>query len=229
MNKQSSVSATFLVMMLIHLPMASLSLQAEELPGQYDVLAGNVTRHTLVDKRFEKVIRQQRDYSCGAATLATLMTYYFNDEKTEQEILHTLVTGLSEEGINDKENTGFSLLDLKRAAEAHGYRAAGYRLTIDQLKKLTGPVIVHVTPKGYQHFALARMVVEDRVFLADPSRGNFRVSLKQFQEEWDGVVFIIEKGTEDTERDEDFGRLTRRDMLIDKTRWFRQIERTTLF
>ena len=229
MQKHRNKRVLLPLIVFIQMSAATPYLQAGALQLNSSTDSESVVRHTLVDRRFDKVVRQQMDYSCGAATLATLMTYYFNDKTSEQQILKLLVSGLSAEEIASRENEGFSLLDLKRAAEERRYRAAGYRLTLDQLEKLTAPVIVHVSPKGYEHFALLRMVVGDRVFLADPSRGNFRMSLQRFQEEWDGVVFMIEKTRPVSVRNEAFGKLNPRDRLVDRTRWSRQIERSTLF
>ena len=47
-------------------------------------------RHTIQQLRNQYVVRQQFDYSCGAAALATLMTYYFGDETSELNIMDLL-------------------------------------------------------------------------------------------------------------------------------------------
>jgi hypothetical protein len=83
-------------------------------------------------------------------------------------------------------------------AQAKGYRAAGFKLTIDQLKQLAAPVIVFVQPLGYKHFAVLRGIDRGRVFLADPARGNLRMSIGRFLSEWDGIIFVLGKpGEED--------------------------------
>ena len=183
------------------------------------------TRQTLMGLRFKEVIRQDSDYSCGAATMATMMTYYFGDDTSELEVLDALISGLDIDEQRNREYAGFSLLDMKMAAEQMGYRSAGYRLTLDQLRRLSAPVIVHVTPLGYKHFAVLRMIVGDRVFLADPSRGNLRMSVSRFVEEWSGVVFVMAKSGEPGSGDSSFMHLTVRDRLPDRVRWQRQLER----
>ena len=82
-------------------------------------------------------------------------------------------------------------------AQAKGYRAAGFKLTIEQLTQLAAPVIVFVQPLGYPHFAVLRGVDRGRVFLADPSRGNLRMSLSRFASEWNGTVFVLGKAGEE--------------------------------
>ncbi len=153
-------------------------------------------RHTLKELRDQYLVTQEFDNSCGAAALATLMTYYFGDETSEDEILELLdeqLAGLSEEQWAKKEMNGYSLLDLKHAAEQKGYQAAGFSLTLEQLRQLAAPVIVHVRPLGDQHFAVLRGEAGNRVYLADPGRGNLTMSTQRFLNEWDGTVFVLEK------------------------------------
>jgi predicted double-glycine peptidase len=158
------------------------------------------TRHTLKELRDRYVVKQQLDYSCGAAALSTLMTYYFGDKTPEKETLQRLsavLTNLSEEQLARKKLIGFSLLDLKIVAQQKGYQAAGFKLTLDQLRQLVAPVIVYVHPFGYHHFAVLRGIAGDRVFLADPARGNLRMSLSRFANEYGGVVFVLGKAGEE--------------------------------
>ena len=157
-------------------------------------------RHTLKELRDQYVIKQQLDYSCGAAALATLMVYYYGENTSEKEILELLNTRLetmTEEERARKTRIGFSLLDLKVVAQQKGYQAAGFKLSVDQLPQLLAPVIVHVRPFGYYHFAVLRGVAGDRVYLADPGRGNLRMSIERFLDEWQGVVFVLGKAGEE--------------------------------
>jgi hypothetical protein len=147
--------------------------------------------HTIKELRDLHVVKQQKDYSCGAAALATLMIYYFGERTSEEEILNLLQSRLTEQERRHKAVSGFSLLDLKRVAEAKGYRAAGFRLTPAQLAQLEAPVIVFVEPFGYKHFAVYRGMDRGRIYLADPSRGNLRMSFDRFLDEWSGVVFVL--------------------------------------
>jgi uncharacterized protein len=38
---------------------------------------------------------------------------------------------------------------------------------------------------------------QDRVYIADPARGNLRMSIGRFLDEWHGVVFVLEKAGDD--------------------------------
>jgi predicted double-glycine peptidase len=88
-------------------------------------------------------------------------------------------------------------LDLKGMAQAKGYGAAGFKLTIEQLTQLAAPVIVFVQPLGYPHFAVLRGIDRGRLFLADPARGNLRMSVARFLSEWNGIVFVLGKAGEE--------------------------------
>jgi len=141
----------------------------------------------------KNVIMQQFDYSCGAASLATIMRYYFGEDVSELSLMEEINTIFSDQEMSVIEESGLSFLELEKIAESKGYQTASVRLTVAALKELKGPVLVFVEPDGYKHFAILRGVVEDRVFLADPSRGNIRLSLQDFLKEWSGNTFVLGK------------------------------------
>jgi predicted double-glycine peptidase len=129
------------------------------------------------------------------------MIYYFDDKTTEEEILTRLNSFMTEEERQNKTLVGFSLLDLKKVAQSMGYRAAGFKVAAEQLARLTAPVMVFVEPRGYKHFAVLRGMSWRRVYLADPARGNLRMSLEQFIDEWGGIIFVLGKQREEEIKD----------------------------
>ena len=152
---------------------------------------------SIKDLRDQNVVKQRFDFSCGAAALATLLRYGFGENVTEREILVQLFDLLTEEEKKATRTTGFSLLHLQRVAQARGYNAEGFRLDPGQLAKLGGPVIVFIEPRGYKHFAVLRGARGDRVYLADPSRGNIRMPQYSFLKDWrqddnKGIIFVVE-------------------------------------
>jgi predicted double-glycine peptidase len=150
--------------------------------------------------RDENLIKQRLDFSCGAAALATILRYGFGEAVTERQILTQLFDLLSDEEKTTVRKTGFSLLHLQRVAQARGYTAQGFRLSPAQLPMLGGPVIVFIQPRGYEHFAVLRGVRADRVYLADPSRGNIRMPGYAFLDDWlqddgTGIIYVVEPET----------------------------------
>jgi predicted double-glycine peptidase len=160
-----------------------------------------VRRHSLKELRDRYVVKQALDYSCGAAALATLLIFYYGDMTSEAEILTLLKDQLTPEELAIKAERGFSLLDLKKVAQKKGYRAAGFKLTPQQLIRLVAPVIVFVEPQGYKHFSVLRGTQNGMVYLADPSRGNLRMRIDQFAgqgNEWqEGIIFVLGKKGEE--------------------------------
>ena len=152
---------------------------------------------SLKDLRDQNVVKQRFDFSCGAAALATLMRYGFGQDVTESQILVGLFDLPTDAEKAERERTGVSLLDRQRVAQARGYNADGFRIEPDQLAMLGGPVIVFIEPRGYKHFAVLRGIRGDRVFLADPSRGNIRMPMYAFLDSWrqadgKGIIFVAE-------------------------------------
>jgi uncharacterized protein len=154
------------------------------------------TDHSLLswkELRDRNVVIQRFDYSCGAGALATLMRYYFRDNVDEDEILLSILGRMTEEEVQDREKNGLSLLDLKRCAEQRGYLAAGVKLNYASLPKLKGPVLIHLEREDYKHFAVLKGARGDRIYLADPSRGNIRMSVDRFAKEWSGIALVLGK------------------------------------
>ena len=143
--------------------------------------------------RDQNVVLQKFDYSCGAGALATLMRYYFGDNVSEEMILAGILGSMNEKEVRDREANGLSLLDLKNYAERRGYQAVGVKLNYASLPKLRGPVLIHLERKDYRHFAVLKGVRGDRVYLADPSRGNIRLSMDRFAQEWTGIALVLGK------------------------------------
>lgn len=152
---------------------------------------------SLRARRDAGVVRQRYDFSCGAAALATLLTYGFEDPVDEEWLLHALLAPLAENELGALQKKGLSLLELQALARLRGHQAQAFRVSVDQLPKLSRPVIVFVRPGGHNHFAVLKGVVGDRAYLADPSLGNVRMPLYRFRDMWAdasgrGVIFAVE-------------------------------------
>ena len=139
------------------------------------------------------IVKQQFDYSCGSAALATLLDYYLGDKLTERQIIEGLVEYGDKKQI--ERLRAFSLLDMKRFVEKLGYHGTGYKADIADLKTLGKPCIVPVEIFGYQHFCVFRGIVQDHVFLADPYMGNISFPVEQFSKMWQrNVAFVVTDG-----------------------------------
>jgi predicted double-glycine peptidase len=144
------------------------------------------------------VVRQRFDYSCGSASLATLLTHGLGDAVDEDAILRSLLESRSAGALDALQKKGLSLFDLQQLAQQRGHKAQGFRIQAGELGKLSRPVIVFIKPRGHEHFAVLKGIQGDRVHLADPSLGNVRMPVYRFLEMWldesgRGVIFAVER------------------------------------
>ena len=151
---------------------------------------------SLKEIREEGVIRQQWDTSCGAAALATVFTYTFNDPVTEREVASGLLR--QTEPLKVRHRGGFSMLDMKRYAAERGYRGIGFRdMEFEDIRYLDAP-IVPVSFHGYNHYVVYKgLTPEGDVHIGDPAFGNRTLSRERFEDAWvDGIAFVMLRGTE---------------------------------
>lgn len=141
---------------------------------------------SLLEMRQSNVVTQEWDLSCGAAALATVLRYQYEDRVTEKEIAKTLIS--REEYLQNPKlvqvRQGFSLLDLKRYVGSRGYKGIGYgKLSVEDLLKMA-PIMVPIGTFGYNHFVIFRGAMEDRVLLSDPAWGNRTMTVDDFERAW---------------------------------------------
>ena len=148
---------------------------------------------SLKELREEGVIIQKWDTSCGAAAMATVFTFTFNDPVTEREVAQGLLR--QTEPLKVRYRGGFSMLDMKRYAVERGYKATGFRsMTFEDIRYLDSP-IVPVLFNGYNHYVVYKgMTPEGSVRIGDPAFGNRTLSLEDFADAWiDGIAFVIQR------------------------------------
>lgn len=147
---------------------------------------------SLIETRQANVVIQKWDLSCGAAALATILTYQHGDSVPEKQIAESMLRRTNP--LQVKVKGGFSLLDLKRFVESRGFEGKGYfNLTIENLSAM-GPTIIPVNLGDYNHFVVFRGIVGDKVLLADPSFGNRTVDLQTFQKSWlQHIGFVVKR------------------------------------
>lgn len=142
---------------------------------------------TFKDLREARLVRQGWDISCGAAALSTVLTHHFGDPYSEATIAVSILHNTDPERVRAR--GGFSLLDLKRFAEAVGYVAVGYRdLTLDDLEARPVPAILPVRFRDYDHFVVFRGRAGNRVLVGDPAFGNLTLTLDEFHQAWSSTI-----------------------------------------
>lgn len=138
--------------------------------------------------KFEGMVRQQTDFSCGAAALATIFNYGFGRKATEQQVLVNMMKVSDPDLVKDK---GFSLLDMKNYVKAIGMTGEGFEVPFSALAELKVPAIALMNIKNYKHFVVIRKAGDDFIQVADPALGNRSLSREEFEKSWNGVVFVV--------------------------------------
>jgi hypothetical protein len=153
------------------------------------------------DLQRRNVVMQQRDYSCGAAALATLAKYYLGDNVDESHFLRLLDEILTPAEIKDRIENGLALSDLRRAAVKSGYEAAVAKMSLEKLFEAKAPLLVGIDVDDFKHFVVYRGFDGYWVYLADPIRGNLRIPAADFREQWQKnlALAIAKKGVKPNE------------------------------
>jgi predicted double-glycine peptidase len=139
--------------------------------------------------RFASTLRQQYDFSCGSAALATLLTYHYDHPVSES----TVFAAMWAEGDQAKiRREGFSLLDMQRYLARLGFQADGFRLPLDRLVEAGLPAIVLINETGYNHFVVIKGAADGRILLGDPSSGTRLMPRARFEAAWPTrLLFVI--------------------------------------
>lgn len=126
-------------------------------------------------RRDAQIVKQDEDFSCGAASLATLLNGFYGLSLTEAQILKDM----------NKNDMMANFDDMARVVNHYGFKAGGVALSYEQLAKLTVPVVVYLQIRGEDHFSVLKGISATHVHLADPSLGNRIFSKAQFLTMWE--------------------------------------------
>ena len=146
---------------------------------------------------FGDVWRQQYDFSCGSAALATLLHYHYQHPIAEEAIFTEMYRNGDKALIKEQ---GFSLLDMKNYLNQLGYESDGYKVGLDKLEKLGVPGVTLVNFDGYMHFVVIKGINQSQIILGDPSRGTIVLDKQAFMKSYQGITLLI-KSDVDTARE----------------------------
>jgi predicted double-glycine peptidase len=158
------------------------------------------------EQRWNTVIRQQYDFSCGSAAVATLLTYHYDMPVREDEVFRDMFT------LGDREKIkkdGFSLLDMKTYLDSRGLQTDGFRFKLDSFAKIQIPAITLVNTNGYRHFVVVKGISDDEILIGDPAAGTVILPREQFESIWTGAVLVarahVETGKQHFNMEQDWG------------------------
>jgi predicted double-glycine peptidase len=183
------IAAACVLLSLSWAAMAAAHQVAGVVPG-----AGPVQKSflSMQELRYQHMVRQETDFSCGGAALATILRYAYGREITERQVIEGMMNVANQELVREQ---GFSMLDMKGYIETQGLRGRGYSVQAHTLEKVQIPVVVLLDIRGYKHFVVLKKTVGERVYIGDPALGNRVMDKADFVAGWNGIVLaIIGKG-----------------------------------
>ncbi len=155
------------------------------------------------DIPFRTVVRQQYDFSCGSAAVATLMHYHYGRPIGEAEVFQAMFDKGDQARIR---RDGFSMLDMKDYLDAAGLGTAGLRLSVADLADLGLPAITLININNYKHFVVVKGLRDGKVLVGDPTFGLLTLSTDDFQRIWSGIVLVVVAKGQQTQGKESFNR-----------------------
>ena len=125
-----------------------------------------------------KLVTIQSDINdCGPAVIYSLVKYYQGYVSMEKIRLDT---NLSREGV--------TAYDIVLTLERYGFEAHGLSLTLNDIKNVSRPMILHLDYKKYNHYVLLVRVKKDICTIMDPSKGLIKTSLDDLAKVWTGIA-----------------------------------------
>lgn len=119
--------------------------------------------------------RQHDAMQCGAACLAMICEYWSGRVFSVNEMERHC--GASRRGV--------SMLALSRGARELGFEAKGYRLSVNALRLLPMPLVLHWNSN---HFVvLYKIDRRGRFHISDPGVGKIRYTPEEFKDRWESI------------------------------------------
>jgi predicted double-glycine peptidase len=145
--------------------------------------------------KFQTTLRQQYDFSCGSAAVATLLTHHYGVPVSERVVFEQMYARGDQRKIRKE---GFSMLDIKRFLAERGFQADGFKLPLQKLIDAKLPAIVLVAEKGYHHFVVIKGAAHGRVLVGDPASGTRALTRSAFEKIWTSKLMFVIHGTAGT-------------------------------
>lgn len=123
------------------------------------------------------VVQNNMENKCGPIALKMIFDYY--------KISSTLPEIEAKVGLSKK---GTCMLALKEMAELKGLHVEGWRLTLRDFLKTRLPAILFVNG---DHYVVGDSVVNDTLFLRDPTLGKLMFPIKKLPQMWKGETLVF--------------------------------------
>lgn len=140
----------------------------------------------MIHKYKKYVVLQHDQKDCGCACLKMVLKYYGGDTNLEY---------LKE--ISGTNSNGTSFLGLIQASDKIGLFSEAFQATIDDIKKIKEPFILHVELGGFLHYLTCFNYDAKKGFtVADPGYGLQIYSDQELLKIWSGYILIVKKAND---------------------------------
>jgi predicted double-glycine peptidase len=152
---------------------------------------------SLEAAKYVDIVRQRYDFSCGAASVATLVGGYFGEHYTELQLLEILRARYDVAAWRQRQEQGLSVEDLVYIATKIDFASEAAAIGVSGLLQIKGPVIVHLDKGTFRHFSVFRGTKDGAILLADPIFGHIQYSPGEFASQYSGVALALWKDGSD--------------------------------
>ncbi len=127
------------------------------------------------------------DTSCGIATCATFLRFFYNISLDEKKLIEQFF-----EKLKEKNDFTISMLDIKNIIEYYGFTVKGVKVTRRELTKYSmyAPIILHFE-KPQKHFTIFTGFYGQYLFLVDPSIGVHFIDSHDFDSKFSGYALFV--------------------------------------
>jgi predicted double-glycine peptidase len=188
MSRTFTVLLTIIIILILRLFPAHAG--TVNLGGGFSGGEFSINVSSIKEQRFKTIYKQQYDFSCGSATLASLLAFHYDDVVDEFMVFKDMYDNGNQQKI---QQNGFSLLDMKSYLSRRGYRSYGFKISLKQLEQAEIPAITIINNNGYMHFVIIKGSNENEVLVGDPAIGIKVYSKAEFEKMWNKqIVFVIQ-------------------------------------
>lgn len=140
----------------------------------------------MINKYKKYVVLQHDQKDCGCACLRMALKFYGGDVNLEY---------LKE--ISGTSSKGTSFLGLIQASKKIGLLSEAYEATLEDIKTLKDPFIIHIEQEGFLHYILCFGYDSKKGFtIIDPALGAQVYSEKELLNVWkSGYILVIKRNT----------------------------------
>jgi len=174
------VMTTLLMLILNSVALITISAwRVNRSPQEVIVNAMNRYHGHGVRDGIAPLFKQSTEQSCGAASMAYLLTAY-GDRVMEEDMTRFLPI----------KTNGYSFSDLKKFAQSRGFNAIGYQADFEDLPSNGSPPVVAHLNNG--HFIVVIRQEIEWVYYFDSAMGlTYHIDKKAFLEKWSGFILEV--------------------------------------